>query len=331
VQRLIGASGLLIAFLVLAAGVAACGSSSSDSGAAQVGVILKSQQNDYWRLAKSGVDSATENLGETADVSFAAGTDQNEATEEISEVENMLTKGVEGIAIAPSGTDQLTPILEKAAGEGVPVVLIDTEQPGLKEKTFVGSNNVEGGEIAGSELVKVLSGKTGKVVLLTGLPGTSSLDERETGFRQALEASGAKIEATGQTECDPAKAKGIAENALTSDPEVVGFFSPCGGILEQVIPVAEMAVGQARAREMAMVEFDFAMSLQGKILESGMLDATIAQYPQEMAEKATELAAEAADGKAIPKKVDTKLEVVTPSNYQNYAKEFNAALASLNG
>lgn len=330
----------IIASCLAAAVLVACGSDDSSkttaSGGAssepvKIGAVLKSLQNDYWLLAKSGIDTAIGTLGSTADVEFAAGRDQNEASEQIAQVENMLTKGVKAIAIAPSGADQLTPVLQRAVDDGVPVVLIDTDLPDLNGRTFVGTDNVDGGRMAGEAFLKALGGKTGTVVLMTASKGTQSVDDREKGFREALADSGNTIEATAQTRCDPANARGIAENALTKDPDVVGFFSPCGGIVDEVVGAATDAVGAAKTRAMAMVEFDFAMSLQGDVLRSGMLDATIAQYPQDMGEKATELAAQVAAGKQIPSVVTTKVELVTPENFQTFATEFDAALAKVKG
>lgn len=327
----------IVVSCVIAAGLVACGgeeesrttSGGGGSEPVKVGAVLKSLQNDYWLLAKSGIDTAIEGLGSTADVEFAAGRDQNEASEQISQVENMLTKGVKALAIAPSGADQLTPVLQRAVDDGVPVVLIDTDLPELTGKTFVGTDNVEGGRMAGEAFLRALGGKTGKVVLLTASKGTQSVDDREQGFREALEGSGNTIKATAQTRCDPANARGIAENVLTTDPDVVGFFSPCGGIIDEVVPAAIDAVGEAKTKAMALFEFDFAMSLQGDVLRSGMLDGTIAQYPQDMGQKATELAAQAAAGRTIPEVVTTKVAIVTPDNYEGYAREFDAALAKV--
>jgi ribose transport system substrate-binding protein len=328
----------LAACCAAVAGLAACGSDDSSDGGSggttaadpvKVGVVLKSLQNDYWLLGRAGVDQAIAALGDTAEVEFAAGTDQNDATEQISLVENMLTKGVRAIAIAPSGSGQLTPALERAIGEGVPVILIDTDLPELSERSFVGTDNVAGGELAGRAFLEALGGRTGKVVVMTALRGTQSVDDREKGFRQALEGSGNTIVQTAQTRCDPAVSKGIAENVLTKDPDVVGFFSPCGGILDGVIAAATEAGGAEKAREMAMFEFDFAMSFQGDILRNGMLDGTVAQYPQDMGKQATELAARAAAGEEIPAVVATETAIVTPENYRRYAEEFDAALATV--
>lgn len=328
----------IVVSCVIGAGLVACGGSddsskttagSGGSEPVKVGAVLKSLQNDYWLLARSGIDTAIESLGSTADVQFAAGRDQNEASDQISQVENMLTKGVKALAIAPSGADQLTPVLQRAADDGVPVILIDTDLPDLTDKTFVGTDNVAGGRMAGEAFLRTLGGRTGKVVLMTASKGTQSVDDREKGFREALQGSGNTIIATAQTRCDPANARGIAENVLTANPDVVGFFSPCGGIIDEVVKAAVDAVGAPKTRAMAMYEFDFAMSLQGDVLKSGMLDGTIAQYPQDMGEKATELAAQAAAGRTIPRVVTTKVALVTPDNYEGYAREFDAALAKV--
>jgi ribose transport system substrate-binding protein len=59
---------------------------------------------------------------------------------------------------------------------------------GGKIATFIGSDNLEGGKLAGEFMVKALSGK-GKVAILEGIPGHETGDSRLKGFRQAVAGS----------------------------------------------------------------------------------------------------------------------------------------------
>ena len=61
------------------------------------------------------------------------------------------------------------------------------KEAGIKIESFVGSDNYEGGKVAGQHLVEISGGKA-KVALLEGIPGHETGDSRLRGFRDAIKA-----------------------------------------------------------------------------------------------------------------------------------------------
>src|SRR5215203_2573016 len=70
--------------------------------------------------------------------------------------EDVLTKQVDALAVAPTAPDQLQPVLERASKQ-VPVIIIDSDIPGWNGKvSYIGTDNVKGGEVAGEYIVDQL-------------------------------------------------------------------------------------------------------------------------------------------------------------------------------
>src|SRR6195952_105553 len=138
---------LLVALLPLAA----CGSEPTET---RIGFVPKSLNQEYWVNTEKGAQAA----GKSAHVKVltkAAG-DDTQIGEQIDLVENLLAQHVDALVIAPSDSDLLKPVLEKAA-KRMPVVLFDSDIPDWKPKTaYVGTENKDGGVKAGKYIAKVL-------------------------------------------------------------------------------------------------------------------------------------------------------------------------------
>jgi ribose transport system substrate-binding protein len=94
--------------------------------------------------------------------------------------------------ITPSGSREIVPAIAKANAANIPVVTIDTRVDEATMKaanahvaTFIGSDNLQGGQLAGEFLAQKLGGQ-GKVAVLEGIPGHETGDSRLKGFREMI-------------------------------------------------------------------------------------------------------------------------------------------------
>ena len=107
-------------------------------------------------------------------------------------VENLIQTGIKVLCITPSGSREIVSALVKASDAGMPIIVVDTRvdakaatDAGVQPQTFVGSDNYEGGKLAGAHVVKVTGGKA-RVGILEGIPGHETGDSRLRGFRDAV-------------------------------------------------------------------------------------------------------------------------------------------------
>jgi len=111
---------------------------------------------------------------------------ENEASKQASNMEDLVAMGVDGIVANPIDVDSLTPAINNAAAEGVAVATFDRAAKNADYVFYVGCDDVEGGRKVADFVADKLDG-SGKIVLLTGTPGSSPARDRTTGFFEKLE------------------------------------------------------------------------------------------------------------------------------------------------
>ncbi|HVF50607.1 MAG TPA: ABC transporter substrate-binding protein [Pyrinomonadaceae bacterium] len=115
---------------------------------------------------------------------------QGQTSKQVSDVEDLVARGVDAIFLAPQEFQGLEPALQAAKEAKIPVFLIDREAAGTAGEdyvAFLGSNFVEQGKRAGEWLAKASNGKAG-IVELTGTAGASVARDRQKGFMDAIAA-----------------------------------------------------------------------------------------------------------------------------------------------
>src|SRR5207249_2523047 len=113
-----------------------------------------------------------------------------------------------------------------------PVVIVDTrvDAAALKEAggvvaSFIGSDNFEGGKLAGEFIVKALSGK-GNIAILEGIPGHETGDSRLRGFHSVVDGqTGLKVVASQPANWERAQCFNVLQNILQSHPDLQAVFA----------------------------------------------------------------------------------------------------------
>ena len=109
---------------------------------------------------RRGAQEAADRLGVTLQVQAAER--EIDVEKQMQIVENLLQTGIQALCITPSGSREIVSALVKAKDAKVPIVIVDTRldakaaaDAGVQPQTFVGSDNYEGGKLAGDYVVKV--------------------------------------------------------------------------------------------------------------------------------------------------------------------------------
>src|SRR5450631_3984961 len=189
-----------------------------------VGLITKFPVDFYSTMVTAVKAYATAHPNVT--VLYAQGKSGTDDASEIAAIQDFVTQGVKAIAITPT-SPAVKDALQAAVDKGVKVVLIDNDIPGWTGKSsYVATNNLAGGMVAGAFLAKQLKpGAT--VAILEGVLGNQSLQDRVTGMQQAL-GSGFKVVAMTPTDCDQTKGLNAAQDILTAHPDVSAIYGACG-------------------------------------------------------------------------------------------------------
>ena len=299
---------LLLGGLALA--VATAGPAAAED--IKIGFITKFPVPFFATMEDGARAYAAENPG--LEIVFGQGASATDIEGQISLIESMVTQGVQGIAITPVDPT-VASTLDKAVAAGVKVVLMDNNIPDWEGRTALATtDNYNAGKIAGEHLKTLL--KNGDTLgILEGVPGVPALDDRVNGMLEGLQGVDVKIVGRGGTNCTEELGLNVAQDILTANPDLKAIYAACG----------PPAAGAARAIENAgiapedivLVGFDFCCG-EEEALAAGIEDATVAQFPFNMAKYGVEALVKSIRGEEVSSLIDSGAALVTKENMAEF-------------
>ncbi len=325
----IGHTAVLMVAMGISALAVACGGGSEGSGGSgdgsggemTVGYVPKALDQEFWLTSKAGAEAADEQL-DNARVLIDAGSTEAAIDEQIGVVEDMLTRGVDALCVAPTAPDQLRPVLTRAANE-VPVLLVDTDIPNFDQKTsYIGTDNLEGGRVGGEFAVEA-SGGNGTAAIIEGAPGNTATDARVQGAEEAMTEGGLEIVASVSANSDRAQGVSAMADILQNNPDVNVVFSAND---QMALGAQETLASRDLGDAVTLVGYDGTEEATQAILDGAGIDATVAQNPYAMGETCVEEAVRAANDEDVEARINTGVTLVTEENGEEYLQEYRARL-----
>ena len=232
----------------------------------------------------------------------------------------VIARQPDAILIAPTDKQQLIAPLRVAVEQGITVITVDTfiddgmyqdgSGPGDFPLTYVASDNVLGGVMAGRALAASVGGE-GKVYVSNVKPGISTTDQREEGFIMAMEAfPNIEVLETQFNDDDANKAAAQLQAVLARNPDLAGVF---GANLFSAVGTADGVKAVGKSGEIKVVAFDTPTRIVDDI-KSGLIDMAIAQHPAEIGYYGVVTAYAALTGQSVPVAIGTGFTVMDSSN-----------------
>lgn len=151
---------------------------------------------------------------------------RGESPKQVSDVENAIVQGLDGLIISPNDVNALSSVIEEAVNEGIPVVTIDRRVDGVDGLlAHVGADNVAGGEAQGQWVVENFPDGA-KVVNLQGQPGASPAIDRNAGLHNVLDPMGDKYPIVAEQTANWSREQGLSVTSailtgLSEMPDVI--------------------------------------------------------------------------------------------------------------
>jgi ribose transport system substrate-binding protein len=300
---------LLLAILIA---FPACQRQDSARQGPTIALVMKTLNNPFFVDMERGARQAADKVG--VNLIVQAAEREIDVEKQMQIIENLIQRKVAVLCITPSGSREVIPAIVKANQAGISILIVDTrvDAPALsaaggKAAAFIGSDNVEGGRMAGNYLAARLQGK-GKIAVLEGIPGHETGDARLKGFREAVSKTpGLQIVASQTANWERDQGYTVCQNLLQSHPDLQGIFA-CNDLM--ALGALE-AIAQARsASKITVVGFD-ATSDARQAIRSGTMAASVAQNPEAMGRLAVENALALIQGKNISSEIPVPVELVT--------------------
>jgi ribose transport system substrate-binding protein len=227
---------------------------------------------------------------------------------------------VSGIVLAPLNDSALRAPVKQATAAKIPVVVFDSDLQGDDHVSFVATDNVAAGKLAGEHLAKVVNGK-GSVMMLRYQEGSASTQNREKGFVESIKGkTGITIASENQyggATTESALAKGesllLAQKAETG--AIGGIFTPNESTTFGML----LALRKSNlTKKVKLVGFDASDKLVSA-LEQGDIDGLVVQDPFNMGYLAVKTMADHLRGKKIDKRIDTGARLITKESLSDPA------------
>jgi ribose transport system substrate-binding protein len=304
---------VLLAGLLFVSMVSAGGQKSRSSGAKKytIGVV--------YSIVHPFFDPCTEGFNEKAaefgvDVLIDA-PQTGAVADQIRILENYLSQGVDALAICPTESKSIIPIVEQARAKNIPVLVFGVEAPDIQNITYVGTNQRKFAEDAADLLGELIDGK-GDIVISQGLSTQLDQQQRVDYFVQRINSRYPAIKILdvqtggGNTERTLAN----VENMLQANPTVVGLY----GTDAAAGPAVQTAFKNINRNVKVVVGDTLPEIILG--VREGSITKTLAQRPKEWAIQSMNVLYGMLTGSLtnIPETVDTGTFVLDKTNVDKY-------------
>jgi len=235
-----------------------------------------------------------------------------------SDVDDLLTKGIDCLLIAPATADALNPAIEKAYAKGIPVIVFDRMCTTDKYTTFVVTDDVVNGELSAQRLVEQLKKKNGSekgnVVIIEGFLGSGPQIDRLKGIMNVLSKyPDIKIVAKQAADFQRAKGQSVMENILQANKKIDAVISESGESLAGAIDAMKAA---NRLNGMIIENIDGYNGIL-KAIKAGIVDST-SLFPAGLGKEAFLVGLKVLNGEKVDKLTKLPNIQVTKDNVDKY-------------
>lgn len=302
---------LLIVMFLLIGILAACGGTSSTGGdesltnenseeAKFVGVAMPTKSSERWVRDGENMKAQFEELGYEVDLQYAEDVVENQ----LSQIENMITRGVDILVIASIDGAALTDVLEKAKASNIPVIAYDRLIMNSDYVSYYATfDNFEVGVLQGKYIEEKLGLTDGKgpfnIELFAGSPDDNNAYFFWDGAMSVLNPyieKGQLVVKSGQTafeqgatlRWDGAKAQERMDNLLSayySGEDIDVVYSPFDGISRGVISSLVSVGYGTEEKPMPLITGQDAELSSIKYIISGEQTQTIFKDTRELAKR----------------------------------------------
>jgi ribose transport system substrate-binding protein len=272
--------------LMLGLTLASSGCGSKEPASSSAGNTLKkiklafvsNNASSFWTIARAGTADAAKELGDV-EVDFRIPS-SGQAAEQRQLLDDLLAKGIDGIAVSPIDPANQTEFLNKVASQTL-LICHDSDAPSSKRVCYIGTDNTAAGGEAG-KLIKEALPNGGKIMLFVGTLDAQNAKERFAGIKKELEGSKVEIIDVRTDETDQARAQKNVEDTIVKYPDIaalIGLWSYNGPAILNAVKTS------GKSGAVKIICFDEEdQTLAG--VASGEIFGTIVQQPYEFGKQA---------------------------------------------
>jgi ribose transport system substrate-binding protein len=312
---------MVLVIVVSALVLPGCSPAAGPAGKIKLAFVTNNAA-DFWTIARKGCEQAD---GELPNVEVEFKISDGTAAEQRRIIDDLMAKGVSGIAISPVDPGNQTQMIDDLAKQ-ILVITQDSDAPASDRACYLGTDNRAAGKQAG-ELIKQALPQGGKIMVFVGKMDAENAQARFKGIKETLDGSNVEIIDVRTDDTDTVRAKANAADTLVKYADISALI----GLWNYNGPAILNAVKDAgKVRQVKIVCFDEDDATLAGVKE-GSIFATVVQQPYEFGYQSVQLMAKVLGGdrSMIP---SDKLKIIpTLIIKRDNVSEFTVKINSLRG
>ncbi len=215
---------LIVLMAVIASAFTFAGGTEEDDGEVVIGFANAGMGNSWRQFLVANFLYQVESRGGRAIITNA----EESPEKQIADMDNLLIQGVDALVVYPTVGQAITPALERAYQSGVPVIVFGGTLATDAYTTLVTQDLYEFGRAGARWLVEELGGE-GQIVMMSGIAGNTTAEDRLAGALEIFEAEpGIEILDHQYANWSGAEAKAVMETWLQTFPNIDGIWADSG-------------------------------------------------------------------------------------------------------
>lgn len=283
--------------------------SDAAGGNHKIAVILKTLNSEYWQAVSAGINQAASDLNVTVDLQGPPS--ETSYDEQLNMIETTLgSSDAEALVLAPLQPDVATTAVANA---DIPILAVDTTFSSDKLVSYVGVSNEDAAKAGVAYIAEKLGGK-GNVVILAGVQGDTTSEDRVKGWTEGIEAGGCKVLDMQYTDAVADKAVTTLEGLMQQYPDQIDAV---------VCHSDDVAMGAAQAIQSMGKQDDVMICGFGGIsgatpVKEGSITATVDIGAYQMGYDCVARALDAVEGKSIDSFYPSDPTIIDSDNVDDF-------------
>ncbi len=280
--------------------------------------------SDFWKIMEAAVAKAQTELPDVT-LSFKY-PERADAAVQKRMMDDLVAAGVDAISVSvvdpPTSTDAINTVAAQ-----IPFFTFDSDAPQSNRVAYIGSSNVQLGNMAGDLMKTAMAGKQGKCIGFVGLPGADNAKERIQGYNDTVKGTGLELIDVRGDDIDQTRARANVDDVLVANPDVncmVGFYSYNTPRMYEALKDA------GKLGQITVVGFDEDPVTLGGVAE-GSIAGTVVQQPYEWGIQSAHIIADYLKGDKSKIPADGIIIIpgltLTKDNVKQFQEDFQKKLA----
>jgi len=280
----------------------------------KIGVVAKTYGNPMFREIAYGAYQAGQVLG--VDIVNKATQQEGQIAEQIDLCEDLIVSGVDALVVTPQHSEGISAAVDAAHAANIPFISVDTAVSGSDVECFIGMDNVEAGYAVAKMVAEKIGGE-GNVIVLKGMAGASTSEERTAGYLKALaEYPGITVVGTQNADFEQSKGQQVTSDLLQANKDIKAVIA-CNDLMALGAIIALEENGYTPGEDVIVGCYDISVPCM-EAIQAGTIYVTGYHWAKYYGYWGVQMAVDYLDGNQIPKHITSPHSEVTAENVDSY-------------